>query len=149
MKIVLAFLVLLLTTSTSFVHGAVTADEEDVEDTQEVERILGATDIIQEITKQREKHHVQLIEIEMNMETEIKEFYKKHDSALSKLRTIDSELRQRVNNLESKVIAEAQNLKDRAPSYSSWLLPCVGLTGVVIGIYVWLGRKMSASVKDI
>jgi len=118
------------------------------EDSEEVERILSATDVVQKLTKQREKHRLQLIEIEKNMETEIKTFYTKHDAALSKLRVIDSELRQRVSNLESKIIAEAQNLKARAPSYSSWLLPFCGLLLLVVGVYVYLGRAITKSVSS-
>jgi hypothetical protein len=129
-------------TSTRILFAAAADDE----DAKEVERILGATEIIQQITKQREKHRLQLMEIEKNMETEIKEFYKKHDAALSKLRTVDADLRQRVNNLESKVIAEAQNLKDVAPSYASWLMPFLGMSSVVVGVYMWLGRVLSKTV---
>ena len=142
--------IIVLLLSTLHNHATLADDVEKTAEDQdrlEVDNILGATDIIKEIKKQREKHAVQLMEIEKTMETELKSFYKKHDAALSKLRTIDSELRQHVNNLESKVIAEAQALAENAPSYSSWVVSCAGLVVTIIGVYIYWSRAMQNSLS--
>ena len=142
-------LLLFLTTSVA-ARGTDIPDDyqhpEEADDKLEVDRILSATDIVIEITKQREKHALQLIEIEKTLETEIKVFYKKHDAALSKLRTIDSELRQHVNAMESRVVAEAQHFADQAPSYSSWIIPFCCLVVLLAAVYIYLNRAMSSSV---
>ena len=142
--------IIVLFLSTLHDHATLAGEAEKTAEDQdrlEVDKILGATDIIKEIKKQREKHAVQLMEIEKTMETELKTFYKKHDAALSKLRTIDSELRQHVNNLESKVIAEAQDLAENAPSYSSWVVSCAGLIATIIGVYIYWSRAMQNSLS--
>jgi uncharacterized membrane protein len=148
-RAIILFLVTLFTITGQYCYASDVEDNKDNDDDKnEVDRILSATNIIKEIRTQREKHAVQLIEIEMTMETEMKLFYKKQDAALSRLRTIDSELRQRVNNLESKVIAEAQVLADRAPGYSSWWVPFFALLAVIIGVYAYVNRAITKSVSS-
>ena len=148
-RAIILFLVTLFTITGQSCYASDVEDNKDNDDDKnEVDRILSATNIIKEIRTQREKHAVQLIEIEMTMETEMKLFYKKQDAALSRLRTIDSELRQRVNNLESKVIAEAQVLADRAPGYSSWWVPFFALLAVIIGVYAYVNRAITKSVSS-
>ena len=93
---------------------------------------------------QRARHAKEIAELDGALETEIKSFYMKHDAALQKLRVIDAGLVQRVRNLESKVVAEAQELRDAAPAYSSWLLPATLLLASACGILAYLYRALQS-----
>ena len=117
---------------------AAAEDAGDPEDIAEVDRILTNTQVVKEMRAQRAQHASEIASLEKALESEIKTFYMKHDAALQKLRVIDAGLVQRVRNLESQVVAEAQELRDRAPTYSSWWLPALLLLVSACGIVGYL-----------
>lgn len=131
--------------SASFV-SVVSAEEsvDDPEDIAEVDRILTATDIVKEIKAQRTQHAQEIQALEKALEDEIKTFYIKHDAALQKFRVIDSNLVQRVRNLESQIIAEAQDLREKAPTFSSWLLPALFLLVSACAVLGYLYKAMQS-----
>jgi hypothetical protein len=118
------------------------AGGDDPEDVAEVDRILTNTQVVKDMRAQRAQHATEIAALEKALEGEIKAFYMKHDAALQKFRVIDAGLVQRVRNLESQVVAEAQELRDRAPTYSSWWLPAMLLLVSTCGIVGYLYRAL-------
>lgn len=113
----------------------------ETEDTEEVNRILNATAVVQRILAQRKQQSNQLYEVETQLEEEMRRFYKEYDIALQTFRTVDAGLREKVRTLETQIVAEARS-HPRASYFPSWGPAFLIMLIFVCGILMYLRRAL-------